>query len=200
VECFRGQADVHTASMVQLHPIANRCPREEQAVGHKRDVWDVGLIDYTSPQCANKHGTAHCLTHWQGHHSVLKPFLRNDTSVLEMCPGHKYLTFLYISLRESRTPSIFSRVKRSLQATCGTSDEKQWHAHDCIYFRRMRILLCSRKATHRRPGLWPLWPRADTDGRIGRQCKCYDTALIFLEYEIVAMGRRSKNVDVAVMR
>jgi hypothetical protein len=29
---------------------------------------------------------------------------------------------------------------------------------------------------------------------------CYDTTLIFLEYEIVAMGRRSMNVDVAVMR
>jgi hypothetical protein len=29
---------------------------------------------------------------------------------------------------------------------------------------------------------------------------CYDTMLIFLEYEIVAMGRRSMNVDVAVMR
>jgi hypothetical protein len=29
---------------------------------------------------------------------------------------------------------------------------------------------------------------------------CYDTTLIFLEYEIGAMGRRSMNVDVAVMR
>jgi hypothetical protein len=29
---------------------------------------------------------------------------------------------------------------------------------------------------------------------------CYDTTLIFLEYEIVDMGRRSMNVDVAVMR
>jgi hypothetical protein len=29
---------------------------------------------------------------------------------------------------------------------------------------------------------------------------CYDTTLIFLEYEIVAMGCRSMNVDVAVMR
>jgi hypothetical protein len=29
---------------------------------------------------------------------------------------------------------------------------------------------------------------------------CYDTTLIFLEYQIVAMGRRSMNVDVAVMR
>jgi hypothetical protein len=29
---------------------------------------------------------------------------------------------------------------------------------------------------------------------------CYDMTLIFLEYEIVAMGRRSMNVDVAVMR
>jgi hypothetical protein len=30
--------------------------------------------------------------------------------------------------------------------------------------------------------------------------RCYDTTLILLEYEIVAMGRRSRNVDVAVMR
>jgi hypothetical protein len=30
--------------------------------------------------------------------------------------------------------------------------------------------------------------------------ECYDTRLIFLEYQIVAMGRRSMNVDVAVMR
>jgi hypothetical protein len=29
---------------------------------------------------------------------------------------------------------------------------------------------------------------------------CYDTTLIFLEYEIVAMGRGSMNGDVAVMR
>jgi hypothetical protein len=29
---------------------------------------------------------------------------------------------------------------------------------------------------------------------------CCDTMLIFLDYEIVAMGRRSMNVDVAVMR
>jgi acyl-CoA hydrolase len=28
---------------------------------------------------------------------------------------------------------------------------------------------------------------------------CYITTLIFLEYEIVALGRRSMNVDVAVM-
>jgi hypothetical protein len=34
-------------------------------------------------------------------------------------------------------------------------------------------------------------------GSIGR---CYDTTLIFLEYEIVAMGRWSMNVDVAGMR
>jgi hypothetical protein len=30
--------------------------------------------------------------------------------------------------------------------------------------------------------------------------ECYDTTLMFLEYQIVAMGRRSMNVDVAVMR
>jgi hypothetical protein len=29
--------------------------------------------------------------------------------------------------------------------------------------------------------------------------ECDDTTLIFLEYEIVAMGRRSMNADVAVM-
>jgi hypothetical protein len=29
---------------------------------------------------------------------------------------------------------------------------------------------------------------------------CYDTTLIFLEHEIVAMGRRSMKVDVALMR
>jgi hypothetical protein len=29
---------------------------------------------------------------------------------------------------------------------------------------------------------------------------CCDTMLIFLEYELVAMGRRSMNVDDAVMR
>jgi hypothetical protein len=32
-----------------------------------------------------------------------------------------------------------------------------------------------------------------------RLCPCYDTMLIFLEYEILALGRRSMNVDVAVM-
>jgi hypothetical protein len=30
--------------------------------------------------------------------------------------------------------------------------------------------------------------------------KCCDTTLMSLEYEIVAMGRRSMHVDVAVMR
>jgi hypothetical protein len=29
---------------------------------------------------------------------------------------------------------------------------------------------------------------------------CYDTMLIFLEYEIMAIGRRSMNVDVAFTR
>jgi hypothetical protein len=36
--------------------------------------------------------------------------------------------------------------------------------------------------------------------RVTGAAACYGTTLIFLEYEIVAMGRRSMNVDVAVMR
>jgi hypothetical protein len=35
--------------------------------------------------------------------------------------------------------------------------------------------------------------------RVPLQHECYDTMLLFLEYQIVAMGRRGMNADVAVM-
>jgi hypothetical protein len=38
-----------------------------------------------------------------------------------------------------------------------------------------------------------------SNSRGGKQAGCYDTTLIFLDYEIVAMGLRSMNVDVADM-
>jgi hypothetical protein len=43
-------------------------------------------------------------------------------------------------------------------------------------------------------------PMCNIESSSAYECNCCDATWIFLEYEIVAMGRRSMNVDVAVMR